>query len=162
MARGTDNNQLKLAAKTRWRWRQQFINEDEDDDDDDDDEHDEHDDDDDEDDEHDDEDDDNNQLMLAAKTRWRWRQRWKQQPGAATTAAGASTTALGVGADFLFCPRTSSIILDTFLVFVEKGHLVIFSERSKKITAEIVRVACGCPGTTAEITIDPSVLLRVI
>ncbi len=59
MAGGTDNNQLKSAAKTRWRWRQQFVDDDEDDYDDDDDEHDEHDDDDDdeEDDEQDDEDD---------------------------------------------------------------------------------------------------------
>jgi hypothetical protein len=42
--------------------------------------------------------------------------------GTAKTAAGASTTALGIGADFLFCPQMSSrvtIILDTFLVFVQ-------------------------------------------
>ncbi len=41
MAGGTDNNQLKLAAKTRWQWQQQFVDDDEDDDDNDDDEHDE-------------------------------------------------------------------------------------------------------------------------
>ncbi len=46
MAGGTDNNQLKSAVKTRWRWRQQFVDNDEDDDDDDDDKHDEHDNDD--------------------------------------------------------------------------------------------------------------------
>jgi hypothetical protein len=57
MAGGTDNNQLKSAAKTRWRWRQQFVDDDEDDNDDDDDKHDEHDDDNDEDDEQDDKDD---------------------------------------------------------------------------------------------------------
>ena len=56
MAGGKDNNQLRSAAKTRWQWRQQFVDDDEDDDDDDDEEHDEHDDDDDEDDEQDDED----------------------------------------------------------------------------------------------------------
>ncbi len=57
MAGGTDSNQLKLAAKTRWRWRQQFVDDDKDDDDDDDDEHDKHDDDNDEDDEQDNKDD---------------------------------------------------------------------------------------------------------
>ena len=36
MAGGTDNSQLKSAAKTRWRWRQQFIDDDKDDDKDDD------------------------------------------------------------------------------------------------------------------------------
>ncbi len=56
MAKGTDNNQLKSAAKTRWRWRQQFVDNDKDDDNDDDDEHDEHDDDDNKDGEQDDED----------------------------------------------------------------------------------------------------------
>ncbi len=39
MARGTDNNQLKLAAKTQWRWQQQFVDDNKDDDDDDNDEH---------------------------------------------------------------------------------------------------------------------------
>ncbi len=52
MAGGTDNNQLKSAAKTRWQWRQQLVNDDEEDDDDDDDEHDKHDNDDDDDDKH--------------------------------------------------------------------------------------------------------------
>ncbi len=47
MARGTDNNQLKLAAKTRWRWWQQFVDNDKDNNNDDDAEHDEHNDDDD-------------------------------------------------------------------------------------------------------------------
>jgi hypothetical protein len=61
MAGGTDNNQLKSAAKTRWRWRQQFIDDDEDDDNDDDNEQDKHDDDDDEDDEQDDEDDEHDE-----------------------------------------------------------------------------------------------------
>ncbi len=28
MAGGTDNNQPKLAAKTRWRWQQQFVDDD--------------------------------------------------------------------------------------------------------------------------------------
>ncbi len=51
MARGTDNNQLKLAAMTRWQWRQQFVDDNKDEDDDDDDEHDKHDNDDDKDDE---------------------------------------------------------------------------------------------------------------
>ncbi len=55
MAGGTDNNQLKSAAKTRWRWRQQFVDDDEED------EHDEHDDDNDEDDKQDDEDDKHNE-----------------------------------------------------------------------------------------------------
>jgi hypothetical protein len=32
MARGTDNNQPKSAAKTRWQWQQQFVDDDEDDD----------------------------------------------------------------------------------------------------------------------------------
>ncbi len=57
MAGGIDNNQLKLAAKTWWRWRQQFVDDGEDDDnehDDDDDEDGEHDEEDDEDDEHND------------------------------------------------------------------------------------------------------------
>ena len=36
MAGGTDNKQLKSAAKTRWRWQQQFVDDDEDDDEDDD------------------------------------------------------------------------------------------------------------------------------
>ena len=49
MAGGTDNNQLKLAAKTRWQWRQQFADDDEDDDNDDNEEHDEYDDNDDDD-----------------------------------------------------------------------------------------------------------------
>ncbi len=40
MAGCTDNNQLKLAAKTNWRWGQQFIDDDEDDNNDDDDKHD--------------------------------------------------------------------------------------------------------------------------
>jgi hypothetical protein len=59
MAGGTDNNQLKLAAKTRWRWQQQFVDDDEDDDDDDDDdnEHDKHDENNDKDDKHDEHDD---------------------------------------------------------------------------------------------------------
>ena len=57
MAGGTDNNQLKLAEKTWWRWRQQFVDNYKDNDNNDDDEHDDHDDDDDEDDEQDDEDD---------------------------------------------------------------------------------------------------------
>ncbi len=57
MVGGTDNNQLKSAAKTRWRWGQQFVDDDEDDDDDDDNEHDEHDNNDDKDDEQDNEDD---------------------------------------------------------------------------------------------------------
>ncbi len=57
MAGGTDNNQLKSAAKTRWRWQQQFVDDDKDDDDDDDDEHDKHDEDNNEDDKQDDEDD---------------------------------------------------------------------------------------------------------
>jgi hypothetical protein len=35
MAGGTDNNQLKLAAKTQWQWGQQFVNNDKDDNDDD-------------------------------------------------------------------------------------------------------------------------------
>jgi hypothetical protein len=43
MARGTDNNQLKSAAKTRWRWRQKFVDDNKDDDDNDDDKHDKHD-----------------------------------------------------------------------------------------------------------------------
>ncbi len=60
MAGGTDNNQLKLAAKSRWRWRQQFVDDDEDSDDNDDDEHDEHNNDNDKDDEQDDEDDKHN------------------------------------------------------------------------------------------------------
>ncbi len=81
MAGGTDNNQLKLAAKTRGRWRQQFVDNNEDNNDDDNDKHGKHDNDDDEDDEHDNKDDNNNQLILAAKTRWRWQQRWKQQLG---------------------------------------------------------------------------------
>jgi hypothetical protein len=79
MAGDTDKNQLKLAAKTWWRWRQQFVNEDKDNDNDEDDKHDKHDDDDDKDNKHNDKDNDNNELILAAKTRWRWRQRWKQQ-----------------------------------------------------------------------------------
>ena len=54
MAGSTYNNQLKLAAKTWWRWRQQFVDDDKDDDDDEDDEHDKHDDDDDKDNEQDD------------------------------------------------------------------------------------------------------------
>jgi hypothetical protein len=37
MAGGTDNNQQKLAAKTRWQWRQRFVDDNEDDDGDDDD-----------------------------------------------------------------------------------------------------------------------------
>ncbi len=57
MTGGTDNNQLKSAAKTRWRWRQQFVDDNEDDKDDDDDEHDKHNDNNDEDDKQDDEDD---------------------------------------------------------------------------------------------------------
>jgi hypothetical protein len=57
MAGGTDNNQLKLAAKTRWRWRQQFVADDKDDDNDDNDEHDEHDNNDDKDNKQDDKDD---------------------------------------------------------------------------------------------------------
>jgi hypothetical protein len=58
MAGSTDNNQLKLAAKTRWRWQQQFVDDNEDDDDDDDNnKHDKHDDDNNEDDEQDDKDD---------------------------------------------------------------------------------------------------------
>ncbi len=57
MAGSTDNNQLKLAAKTQWRWRQQFVDSNKDDDDDDDDEHDEHDNDDDEDNKQDNKDD---------------------------------------------------------------------------------------------------------
>jgi hypothetical protein len=61
MAGGTDNNQLKSAAKTRWRWRQQFVDDDEDNDDNDDDEHDKHDNDDEEDDEQDDEDDEHDE-----------------------------------------------------------------------------------------------------
>ncbi len=40
MAGGTDNNQLKLAAKTWWRWQQQFVDGDEDGKDDDGNEHD--------------------------------------------------------------------------------------------------------------------------
>jgi hypothetical protein len=60
MAGGTDNNQLKPAVKTRWRWQQQFVDGDEDDNNDDDDEHNKHDDNDDEDDEQDDED---NELL---------------------------------------------------------------------------------------------------
>jgi hypothetical protein len=54
MAGGTDINQLKLAAKTRWRWRQQYVDDVEDDNDDDNDKHDEHNKNDDEDDEQDD------------------------------------------------------------------------------------------------------------
>ncbi len=69
---GTDNNQLKSAAKAQWRWQQQFVNNDKDNNDDDNDKHDEHDNDDDKDDEHNNEDNDNNKLILAAKTRWRW------------------------------------------------------------------------------------------
>jgi hypothetical protein len=61
MAGGTDNNQLISAAKTRWRWRQQFVDDDEEDDDDDDDEHDKHDKHDDEDNEQDDEDDEHDE-----------------------------------------------------------------------------------------------------
>jgi hypothetical protein len=61
MAGGTDNNQLKSAAKTRWRWRQQFIDDDKDNDDNDDDEHDEHNNDDEEDDEQDDKDDEHDE-----------------------------------------------------------------------------------------------------
>jgi hypothetical protein len=37
MAGGTDNNQPKSAAKTRWRWQQQFVDDNKDDDGDDDD-----------------------------------------------------------------------------------------------------------------------------
>jgi hypothetical protein len=51
MAGGTDNNQLKLAAKTRWRWQQQFVDDNKDDNDDDDGKHDKHDDNNDKDDE---------------------------------------------------------------------------------------------------------------
>ncbi len=57
MAGGTDNNQLKSAAKTRWQWQQQFVDDNKDDDADDDDKHDEHDDDNDKDNKQDDEDD---------------------------------------------------------------------------------------------------------
>jgi hypothetical protein len=83
MARGTDNNQLKLAAKTRWRWQQQFVDHDKNNkNDDNDNKHNEHDEHDDEDNKHEDKDAINNQLILAAKTRWRWQQQWKQQPRA--------------------------------------------------------------------------------
>jgi hypothetical protein len=61
MARGTDNNQLKSAAKTRWQWRQQFVDDDEDDDNDDDDKHDKHDDNNNKDDKQDDEDDEHDE-----------------------------------------------------------------------------------------------------
>ena len=61
MAGGTDNNQLKSAAKTRCRWRSQFIEDDEDDDDDDDDEHNKHNDDDDDDGKQDDKDDEHDE-----------------------------------------------------------------------------------------------------
>ncbi len=54
MAGGTDNNQLKLAAKTRWRWQQQLVDDDKDDDYDDDNKHDKHNDDKDEDNKQDD------------------------------------------------------------------------------------------------------------
>ncbi len=37
MAGGTENNQPKSAAKTRWQWRQQFVDDDKDDNGDDDD-----------------------------------------------------------------------------------------------------------------------------
>jgi hypothetical protein len=37
MAGGTDNNKPKSAAKTRWRWQQQFVDNNKDDDGDDDD-----------------------------------------------------------------------------------------------------------------------------
>ncbi len=57
IAGGTDNNQLKLAAKTRWQWQQQFIDDDKDDKDDDKDKHEEHDDDNNKDDKHNDKDD---------------------------------------------------------------------------------------------------------
>jgi hypothetical protein len=43
MAGGTDNNQLKSAVKTRWRWPQQFVDDDKDGDKDDNNKHDEHD-----------------------------------------------------------------------------------------------------------------------
>ncbi len=56
MAGGTDNNQLKSAAKTRWQWQQQFVDNDEDNNDNDNDKHDERNDDDEEDNEQDDED----------------------------------------------------------------------------------------------------------
>ncbi len=52
MAGGTDNNQLKLAGKTRWQWGQQFVDNNKDDDNNDNDEHDKHNKDDDKDDEH--------------------------------------------------------------------------------------------------------------
>jgi hypothetical protein len=52
MAGGTDNNQLK-SAKTRWQWRQQFVDDNEDNNDDDDEEHDKQDDDDNKDGKHD-------------------------------------------------------------------------------------------------------------
>ncbi len=56
MAGGTDNIQLKLAANTRWRWRQQFVDNNEADDGNDDNEHDKHNNNDNEDDEQDKED----------------------------------------------------------------------------------------------------------
>jgi hypothetical protein len=56
MAGGTDNNQLKLAVKTRLQWQQQFVDDNADDDNNDDDEHDKQDDKDDEDDEQEDKD----------------------------------------------------------------------------------------------------------
>ncbi len=61
MAGGTDNNQLKLAVKTWWQWRQQFVDDDEDDDNDDNDEHDEHDNDNNEDDKQDEDNDKHNE-----------------------------------------------------------------------------------------------------
>ncbi len=48
--------------------------------------------------------------------------------GAATTAAGTSMTALGVGADFFLHLQTSSretIILDAFLVFVQSQVMFV-------------------------------------
>jgi hypothetical protein len=61
MAGGTDNNQLKLAAKTQWRWQHQFVEDDKDDNHNDDNEHDKHDNDDNKDDKQDDEDDKHNE-----------------------------------------------------------------------------------------------------
>ncbi len=61
MAGGTDNNQLKSAAKTRWQWRQQFVDDDKDDNDNDDNEHNKHYKDDNEDGEQDDEDDEDDE-----------------------------------------------------------------------------------------------------
>ncbi len=57
MAGGTDNNQLKLAAKTPWQRGQHFVDDNKDDNDDDGDKHNKHNDDNDKDGEHDDKDD---------------------------------------------------------------------------------------------------------